>query len=123
MPERFKLAYEGKDTKKHMPIMIHRAIFGSFERFMGILIEHYAGKFPLWLAPVQARVITVADRFKLFAENIKKELVKNGFRVELDSKTESVSYKVREAQLQKIPIIINVGEKEEKNQSPGEKRS
>ena len=95
--------------------MVHRTIYGSIERFLGILIEHYAGKFPLWLAPVQARILTVADRFNLYAKKIKEELERDSIRVELDTKTESVSYKVREAQLQKIPIIINLGEKEEKN--------
>jgi len=115
MPEKFNLKYIAKDGNKHIPVMIHRTIYGSMERFLGILIEHYAGKFPLWLAPIQARILTVADRFSLYAKKIKEELEKNNIRVELDVRTESVGYKVREAQSQKIPLIINVGEKEEKN--------
>jgi threonyl-tRNA synthetase len=115
MPEKFKIKYIGEDGSKHQPVMIHRAIYGSIERFFGILIEHYAGKFPLWLSPVQARIITVADRFDLYAKKIKEELDKNSIRSELDLRKESVGYKVREAQMQKIPLIINVGEKEEKN--------
>ena len=117
MPEKFDLTYEGKDGKKHRPVMVHRAIYGSLERFLGILIEHYAGKFPLWIAPVQIRVLTVADRFEKYAEKVKEELEKNNFRVELDARTESVNYKVREAQLQKIPLILNVGEKEEEGKT------
>ena len=115
MPDKFDLNYVEEDGQKHKPIMIHRTLIGSIERFLGILIEHYAGKFPLWLAPVQVKILTVADRFNLYATKIKEELDKNNFRVELDTKTESVSYKVRAAQLQKIPIILIVGEKEEKN--------
>jgi len=117
MPEKFDLSYEGKDGRKHRPVMVHRTIYGSFERFIGILIEHYAGRFPLWISPVQARVLTVADRFEGYAKKVKEELEKNGLRVELDARTESVNYKVREAQLQKIPLILNVGEKEEKQKT------
>ncbi len=117
MPEKFDLAYEGKDGKKHRPVVIHRAVYGSIERFVGILIEHFAGKFPLWLAPVQVRVLTVADRFSRYAKTIKEELEDRGIRTELDDRKESVSYKVREAQAQKIPIILNVGEKEETNKT------
>ncbi|MCH8329723.1 MAG: threonine--tRNA ligase [Nanoarchaeota archaeon] len=117
MPDKFNLNYIAEDGNKHTPVMLHRTILGSIERFLGILIEHYAGKFPLWLAPVQARILTVADRFNLYANKIKEELEKNNIRVEVDVKTESVSYKVREAQAQKIPLIIIVGEKEEKNET------
>ncbi len=117
MPEKFDLKYIADDGNKHTPVMLHRTIYGSLERFLGILIEHYAGKFPLWLAPIQARVLTVADRFNLYAEKIKEELEKNNIRVDMDIRTESVGYKVREAQSQKIPVVINVGEKEEKNQT------
>ena len=117
MPDKFNLFYIAKDGNKHRPVMIHRTILGSLERFLGILIEHYAGKFPLWITPVQAKIITVADRFKLYAKKIKEELERDNIRVELDTKTESVSYKVREAQSQKIPIIIIVGEKEEANET------
>lgn len=115
MPEKFDLNYIGEHGNKLRPVMIHRTILGSIERFFGILIEHYAGRFPLWLAPVQARILTVADRFNLYAKKIKEDLERDNIRVELDTRVESVSYKVREAQLQKIPIIIIVGEKEEKS--------
>jgi threonyl-tRNA synthetase len=117
MPEKFDLKYVAEDGQKYRPVMIHRTILGSIERFFGVLIEHYAGKFPLWLAPIQARILTVADRFNLYAKKVKEELEKNDLRVELDARTESVEYKVRDAQLQKIPIILTVGEKEEKNNS------
>jgi len=113
MPEKFDLTYEGQDGRKHRPVMLHRAIYGSLERFMGILIEHFAGRFPLWIAPVQARIITVADRFNKYAETVEKELKDAGIRVDFDKRTESVSKKVRDAQMQEIPIIINIGEKEE----------
>jgi len=113
MPEKFSLKYIGEDGSKHVPVMVHRTIYGSIERFLGILIEHYAGKFPLWLAPVQARILTVSDKFDRYAEKVKEELDRHDLRVEIDSRTESVGYKVREAQAQKIPLIITVGEKEE----------
>ncbi len=115
MPQKFDIKYIEEDGKKYTPIIIHRVIYGSIERFFGILIEHYAGKFPLWLAPVQARMLTVANRFDLYAEKIKEELEKNNIRVEMDTRTESVEYKIREAQMQKIPIMLTVGEKEEIN--------
>ncbi len=114
MPDKFDINYIGEDGNKHKVVMLHRTILGSIERFIGILIEHYAGKFPLWLAPVQIKILTVADRFEKYAEKIKDELEKHNLRVEVDARTESVGYKVREAQLQKIPIVITVGEKEEK---------
>ena len=117
MPQKFGISYIEEDGKKHTPIIIHRVIYGSIERFFGILIEHYAGKFPLWLAPVQARILTVANRFDLYAEKIKEELEKNNIRVEMDTRTESVEYKIRDAQLQKIPLMLTVGEKEEKNET------
>ena len=115
MPEKFDLHYIGEDNAKHRPVIIHRVIYGSIERFLGILIEHYAGKLPLWLAPIQVRILTVADRFEKYANKIKSEFEKNNLRVEADARTESVGYKVREAQHQKIPLILTVGEKEEKN--------
>lgn len=115
LPERFDATYVGQDNAKHKVVMIHRALLGSLERFIGILVEHYAGKLPLWLAPVQARILTVADRFEKYAGTIKEELEKRNIRVEVDARTESIGYKVREAQLQKIPLILTVGEKEEKN--------
>ena len=115
MPSRFDATYVGADNSKHKVVMIHRALLGSIERFIGILVEHYAGKLPLWLAPVQARILTVADRFEDYAKKIKEDFEKNNIRVEIDSRAESIGYKVREAQHQKIPLILTVGEKEEKN--------
>ncbi|MBI2558468.1 threonine--tRNA ligase [Candidatus Woesearchaeota archaeon] len=115
LPERFDATYIGADNTKHRVIMIHRALLGSIERFIGILVEHYAGKLPLWLSPLQVRILTVADRFEKYASRIKEEFEKNNIRVEVDARTESVGYKVREAQFNKIPLILTVGEKEEKN--------
>ncbi|MEK6984142.1 MAG: threonine--tRNA ligase [Nanoarchaeota archaeon] len=117
LPERFDATYVGADNTKHMVVMIHRALLGSIERFIGILVEHYAGKLPLWLAPVQIKILTVADRFEDYANKIKEEFNKNNLRVEVDARTESVGYKVREAQAEKIPLILTVGEKEEKNET------
>ncbi len=115
MPERFELEYIGEDNTAHRPVMIHRTIYGSLERFIGVLIEHFAGKFPLWLVPVQARILTVADRFNEHAAGIKKKMQDAGIRVDVDFKAESIPKKVREAQMQKIPLIITIGEKEEAN--------
>ncbi len=117
LPERFNLFYEGKDGKKHRPVMIHRVIYGALERFLGILIEHYTGKFPLWLSPVQVRILSIADRFNKYAEEIKEEYEKAGLRVEVDDRTESISKKVREAQLDKVNYIFVVGEKEIKDKT------
>lgn len=117
MPERFDATYVGQDNTKHKVVMIHRALLGAIERFMGILIEHYAGKLPVWLAPVQVKILTVADRFEKYAAELKEQFEKRGIRVEVDSRTESLGYKVREAQLNKIPLVLTVGEKEEKNNS------
>ncbi|MBI4143499.1 threonine--tRNA ligase, partial [Candidatus Woesearchaeota archaeon] len=114
-PERFDATYVGHDNSKHKVVMIHRALLGAVERFMGILIEHYAGKLPLWLAPVQVKILTVADRFEKYAAKLKEQFEKRSIRIEIDARTESIGYKVREAQLQKIPLILTVGEKEEKN--------
>ncbi len=115
MPEKFDLGYTGKDSHKHRPVMIHRAILGSLERFLGILIEHYAGKFPLWLSPVQAKVITVTDRSNKFAESLKEKLEENGIRVETDFRSESISKKVRDAQKEKVNYMITIGDKEIKS--------
>ncbi len=112
MPEKFELVYEGKDGKQHRPVMIHRAIYGSIERFLGILIEHYAGKFPLWLNPVQVKILTVADKFNDYAEKVAKSMKEAGLRVSLDERAESISKKVRDAQVAKINYILVVGEKE-----------
>ena len=110
------MKYADKDNKENNEVyVIHRAPLSTHERFMAFLIEHYAGKFPLWLASVQIRILTVADRFEKYANKLKEEFEKHDLRVEVDSRTESVSYKVREAQSQKIPLILTVGEKEENN--------
>ena len=115
MPRRMGAEYEGSDGKKHSAVMLHRAIIGSFERFIGILIEHYGGKFPLWLNPVQARILTVADRFNDYADRIAAEYRVSGLRVEVDARQESISYKVREAELARVNYILVVGEKEIKD--------
>jgi threonyl-tRNA synthetase len=111
-PERFDLSYVGDDNAEHRPVVIHRAIYGSFERFMAILTEHFAGAFPTWLAPVQARVVTVSDRFNDWAAEVAARLETEGFRVELDRTSEKLGAKIRDAQLQKIPFTVVVGEKE-----------
>ena len=112
MPERFDLTYIGEDGENHRPVMLHRVVFGSIERFIGILIEHYAGAFPTWLAPVQVKLLPIADNHKQYAEKLKSELEKNGIRVELDDRQEKIGYKIREAQLQKIPYMLVLGDKE-----------
>jgi threonyl-tRNA synthetase len=112
MPEKFELSYIGEDNGKHRPVVIHRAVYGSIDRFIGILTEHYAGAFPLWLAPVQAKILPVSDRYADYARSVKRTLSEAGIRVELDSRNEKLGYKIREAQLQKIPYMLIVGEKE-----------
>jgi threonyl-tRNA synthetase len=112
MPQRFDLKYVGADNAEHRPVLIHRAIFGSFERFIAMLIEHYAGAFPLWLAPVQATVLPIADRHSAYARNVLQKLVAAGFRAEVDERQEKIGYKIREAQLQKIPYMLVVGDRE-----------
>ncbi len=112
MPERFELAYTGADNTEHRPVMIHRALLGSFERFIGILIEHYAGNLPLWLAPVQAIVLPVSDRFNEYGASVRERLREQGLRVELDDRGESVPRKVRDAELRRVPNILVVGERE-----------
>lgn len=111
-PERFDLTYVGEDNHPHRPVVIHRAIFGSFERFIAILIEHYAGAFPVWLAPVQARIVTVTDRQLPWAREVHQKMVAAGLRVELDERGEKLGSKIRDAQLQKIPYALVVGDKE-----------
>jgi threonyl-tRNA synthetase len=108
----FGLKYIGADNAEHMPIVIHRAIFGSFERFIAILIEHFAGAFPLWLAPVQAVVLPIADRHLDYARRVLEELRTAGLRVDLDERQEKIGYKIREAQLQKVPYMLVVGDRE-----------
>ena len=112
LPERFDLGYVGEDGERHRPVMVHRVILGSVERFIGILTEHYAGAFPTWLAPVQARVLTVTDAHNEFAEKVKAELLKEGIRIEADTRNEKLGFKVREAQVSKIPYMLVIGDKE-----------
>jgi threonyl-tRNA synthetase len=112
MPEQFELTYMGADNQEHRPVMIHRALMGAFERFIGILIEHYAGEFPLWLAPVQARVLPIADRHLDYAREVAEQLREAGIRVEVDDRTESVGKKIREGELKKVPFMLVVGDQE-----------
>ncbi|MHB1465027.1 MAG: threonine--tRNA ligase [Thermoleophilia bacterium] len=113
LPERFDVTYVGEDNQEHRPIMIHRALLGSLERFIGCLIEHYAGAFPLWLAPVQAVILPIADRHMDYAEQVAARLTQEGIRVELDYSKESVGKKIRNAELDKVPYMLVVGDKEE----------
>lgn len=115
LPERFDLSYIGQDNEKHRPIMIHRVVFGSIERFFGILVEHFAGRFPLWLAPTQAILLPMNDELTPYATQVKDELAAAGLRAEVDNRTESLKKKVREAQMQQIPLILTIGEKEKGN--------
>ena len=112
LPQRFNLSYIDKDGNKKTPIMIHRAIFGSFDRFIGIITEHFAGAFPIWLAPVQIRILPIADKHKEYSEKLKKQLEDLDLKVELDEREEKIGYKIREAQLQKIPYMLIIGDKE-----------
>ncbi len=112
LPQRFDISYVGEDGMKHRPIMIHRVVFGSIERFIGILIEHFAGKFPAWLSPVQVKILPIADRFHEYAESVAKELQKQGIRYEIDYRAEKIGYKIREARLDKVPYMLIVGQKE-----------
>ncbi len=113
LPQRFELEYIGKDGEKHRPIMIHRVAFGSIERFIGILIEHFAGAFPTWLAPVQAKVLPISEKYEAYAGKVKEALDKAGIRAEIDLRSEKIGYKIREAQTKKIPYMLVVGQKEE----------
>lgn len=112
LPQRFNLSYIDKEGNKKTPIMIHRAIFGSFERFIGIITEHFAGAFPIWLAPVQVRILPIADKHKVYANKLKEQLEELNLRVELDDREEKIGYKIREAQLQKTPYMLIIGDKE-----------
>ena len=115
LPQRFELDYIGSDGEKHRPIVIHRVIFGSIERFIGILIEHFAGKFPTWLAPVQVKILPISDKSINYSNEVKGKLESNGIRVEVDLRTEKIGYKIREARNERVPYIIVIGEKEEGN--------
>ncbi|HLD95209.1 MAG TPA: threonine--tRNA ligase [Alphaproteobacteria bacterium] len=117
LPERLDASYIGEDGKKHRPVMLHRAVLGSFERFIGILIEHYAGRFPTWLAPIQAVVTTITSEANEYGYEVLKALQKEGLRVELDTRNEKISYKIREHSLKKVPFIVSVGKKEAEGQT------
>ncbi len=112
MPARFDLKYTGADNAEHRPVVIHRAIFGSFERFLALLIEHYAGAFPLWIAPEQVRILPIADRHLEYAESVRARLAAEGFRATVDGRVEKIGYKIREAQLQKVPYMLVIGDRE-----------
>ncbi len=117
LPQRFEAEYIGEDGNKHRPIMIHRVVFGSVERFIGILIEHYAGKFPLWLAPVQVKILPISEKYVSYARELQKKLRTEGFRCEIDEKDEKIGYKIRMARLDRVPYIAVVGEKEAESNS------
>jgi threonyl-tRNA synthetase len=112
LPERFDLSYIGEDNQKHRPVMIHRVVYGSLERFLGILIEHYAGKFPVWLAPVQVKLLTIADKHLDFVQQVARTLKAQGVRVGVDTRSEKIGYKIRQAQLEKVPYMAVVGDQE-----------
>ena len=115
MPENFDLNYIGEDGQKHRPVMIHRVAYGSLERFIGILIEHFAGAFPAWLAPVQVKILPITDRHMEYAKKVAKEMWNQDIRVAVDERNEKIGYKIREAQMQKIPYVLVVGDKEMEN--------
>ena len=117
LPQRFDIDYIGADGEKHRPIMLHRVVFGSIERFIGILIEHYAGKFPAWIAPVQVKVLPVSDKYNDYAKKVAECLNENDIRVEMDNRSEKLGYKIREARMDKVPYMIIVGENEQNNKS------
>ena len=119
MPEKFELEYIGSDGEKHRPVMLHRVIFGSIERFIGILIEHYAGAFPTWLAPVQAKILPIAEAHIDYCNKLKDKLEQNGIRVEIDYSEEKIGYKIRQAQLEKVPYMLVIGDKEVNSNSVG----
>ena len=113
MPERFDLSYQGEDNAEHRPVMIHRALLGSLERFAGILIEHYGGRFPVWLAPIQVAVLPVSDQFLDYGRRVADDLAQGGVRVRVDDRSESVGRKIRDAELAKIPVMLVVGQREQ----------
>ena len=113
LPQRFEIEYIGADGEKHRPIMIHRVCFGSIERFIGILIEHFAGAFPTWLAPVQVKVLPISEKYEAYANSVKAALDEAGIRAEIDMRSEKIGYKIREAQMKKIPYMLVVGQQEE----------
>jgi threonyl-tRNA synthetase len=112
LPQRFDLKYIGADNAEHRPVVIHRAIYGSFERFIALIIEHFAGAFPLWLSPVQAAILPLADRHLDYAHRVRDQLAAAGLRVDVDGRVEKIGYKIREAQLQKVPYMLVIGDRE-----------
>ena len=112
LPQRFELEYVGADGEKHRPVMIHRVVLGSIERFIGVITEHFAGAFPLWLAPEQVKILPISDKFHGYAEEVRQQLDMVGLRVSVDTRSEKIGYKIREAQLHKIPYMLVIGEKE-----------
>ena len=112
LPERFELTYIGEDNAKHRPVMIHRAPFGSMERFIAVLIEHCAGKFPLWLAPTQVKLLPISDKFLPYTENVAQQLKNADIRVQIDDRNEKIGKKIRDTELAKIPLMLVIGEKE-----------
>src|SRR3989441_579957 len=112
LPDRFELEYIGEDNKPHRPVMVHRALFGSIERFFGVLIEHYAGAFPMWLAPVQVAVLPITDRINEYAESVARTLRAAGLRVEVNARSDKIGAKIRDAQLQKVPFMLILGDRE-----------
>jgi threonyl-tRNA synthetase len=117
LPERFDITYRGSDGKEHRPIMIHRALMGSLERFFGVLIEHYAGAFPLWLAPVQVSVLTISEKHAAYAEKITADMTEKGIRAELDADSEKIGSKIRKSTMKKVPYALVIGDKETEQNS------
>jgi len=117
MPEKFDITYVGPDGEHHRPVMLHRTVFGSLERFLGILIEHYAGAFPFWLAPVQVKILPVRGEYNGYASEVFDKLKEKGFRVELDQREEKLGKKIRDAQMEKIPYMLVLGSKEAQEQT------
>ena len=115
LPQRFDMSYVGNDGEKHRPYMIHRAILGSLERFFGILIEHYEGKFPVWLAPIQVKILNVTDAISDYSIEVKDTLVREGFRVELNDSSDKIGYKIRQGVQERVPYLIILGKKEAEN--------
>jgi threonyl-tRNA synthetase len=112
LPDRFELEFVGADGERHRPIMLHRVILGSIDRFLGVLIEHFAGAFPAWMSPVQVKILTITDRSANYARSVAGRLREEGFRVELDLRNEKIGYKIREARLEKVPYMLILGDKE-----------
>ena len=113
MPERFELEYVGEDGQKHRPVMIHRVVLGSIERFIGVITEHYAGAFPTWLSPVQVKLLPITDRAAAYADQVAAQLDEAGYRVEVDHRNEKIGKKIREAQMEKVPYMLVLGDKEQ----------